>query len=112
MRSKIIIKHKGNSSKDECLFFGEKLMEFDIRFSAGGRILTRDPFKEHYNLMPRNYLRILLKEWYLKSHVSRRGKELDRLIVIIMEAREKTNKVLTSSEDRGESEDIAQNKIG
>lgn len=111
MRSKIIIKHKGNSSKDECLFFGEKLMEFDIRFSAGGRILTRDPFKEHYNLMPRNYLRILLKEWYLKSHFSRRGKELDRFIDFFIDACEKSCKMLTSDGVRGESVEIEEKNI-
>jgi hypothetical protein len=99
------------TSKDECEYLGEKLKQFDIRFTKEGRIVTKDPFKDHYNTMARNHLKLLLKEWYLASHFTRRGQELQRFLDFFIDACTESCHMLPADGIRGEFVDIEERNI-
>jgi hypothetical protein len=99
------------TSKDECEYLGEKLKLFDIRFTKQGRIVTKDPCRDHYNTMARNHVKLLLKEWYLASHFTRRGQELQRFLDFFIDACTESCHMLTADGIRGEYVDIEERNI-
>lgn len=99
------------TSKDECEFLGEKLKQFDIRFTKQGKIVTKDPLKDHFNTMARNHLKLLLKEWYLASHFKRRSKELYRFLDFFIDACKESCLMLNADGIKGEYVDIEERNI-
>jgi hypothetical protein len=100
-----------NSSRDECDYLGQKLEQFDIRFTKEGRIVTKDPLKDHYNTMARNHVKILLREWYLASNFKRRGNDLKRFLEFFIDACIESCLILKADGIRGEFVDIEERNI-
>jgi len=99
------------TSKAECEYLGEKLKLFDVRFTKEGRIVTKDPFKDHFNTMARNHLKLLLKEWYLASNFTRRGQSLQRFLEFFIDACKESCLLLQADGIRGEFVDIEERNI-
>jgi hypothetical protein len=105
------LEKRTETSRVECQYLGDKLKQFNIRFTKDGRIITKDPFKEHYNTMARNHVKLLIKEWYLASNFTRRGKDLQRFIEFFINACKESCRRLDADGIRGEYVDIEERNI-
>lgn len=82
-------KRKGRMPDDNLAvkFLGGKLETFKIRFTKGGKIVTKNPFDNYFNTMSKNHLKLLLKEWYIEQgKFCRKGADLNRFLDYFIQA--------------------------